>query len=140
MKNSSIISNEAEKLAFIEKMQKAEIKKPILIETSEYKPTRSMAINKLLWLWNGRIKEHIQETQGQIYSVDDIHSYFVGFLLPKKVIEINGKERIVREETRKFNNKDMCKYLEMLDFYCAEHLNLILPHPEDLYLEAIGRK
>jgi len=140
MKKRTIISNQQDLTNFIEVLQKAEIKKPVLVETSEYKQTRSSAINKLLWLWNGRIKRHVQETQGQIYSVEDIHSYFVGFLLPKKVIEINGKERIVREETRSFNNKEMCRYLELLDMYCAEHLNLILPHPEDIYNEAIGRK
>lgn len=140
MKKATVINNEQDKQNFIKKMENAIITKPILVETSEYKPKRSLAINKLLWLWNGRIKQHIQDTQGQIYSVDDVHEYFVGFLLPKTAIEINGKERVIRAHTSKFNNKDMCNYLELLDMYCSEHLGLVLPHPEDLYNEAIGRK
>ena len=140
MKKQTIINNEPEKNAFIEKMLAATITKPILIETSEYKPKRSTAINRLLWLWNGKIQKHIRETQGQIYSTEDIHGYFVSLLMPSKSVEINGRERIVRAQTSQMDNKTMCGYLELLEMYCAEHLNLILPHPEDIYNEAIGRK
>ena len=137
MKKQTIIHNEADKMSFISILQKAKIEKAILVETSVYKPKRSLAINRLLWLWNGEIQKHIRETQGHVYSVDDIHEYFVTLLLPNDVIEINGKEKTIRAHTSKMNNKEMCLYLELLDMYCAEHLNLILPHPEDLYLEAM---
>jgi len=136
VKNRTIINNETEKLAFVEKMAIATIDKPILIETSLYKPKRSTAINSLMWVWNGEIQKHIRETQGQIYSTDDIHEFMVNLLLPRQTIEINGKERTIRAHTSKFTNKEMVGYLELLEFYCSEHLNLILTHPED-YSEAM---
>jgi len=92
----------------------ATITKPILIETSSYKPKRSSAINSLMWIWNAEIQNHIRETQGQIYSTDDIHEYFVNLLLPRAVIEINGRERAIRAHTSKFNNQQMVEYLELL--------------------------
>lgn len=135
MKNEAIIQNEQDKQRFIDKMQAATITKPILIETSNYKPKRSKAINSLMWLWNSEIQVHIRETRGQIYSTLDIHEFFISLLLPNSVIEINGKQKTIRAHTRKFNNKQMVGYLELLEMYCAEHLNLILTHPNE-YKEA----
>lgn len=137
MKNKTIINNEDEKLTFIGRMTNAVIDKPILIETSVFKKKRSDAINRLMWLWNGEIQKHIRESQGQIYSTEDIHEFMVNLLLPRTVIEINGKERAIRAHTSKMTNKELCDYLELLEFYCGEHLGLVLPHPEDLYNEAI---
>jgi len=136
IKNKTIINNESEKNSFIEKMLAATITKPILIETSSYKPKRSSAINSLMWIGNAEIQKHIRETQGQIYSTDDIHEYFVNLLLPRAVIEINGRERAIRAHTSKFNNKQMVEYLELLEMYCSEHLSLILTHPDE-YREAM---
>ena len=136
MKKLTIINNESEKNLFVEKMLAATIKEPIQVETSLYKPKRSTAINSLMWIWNGEIQKHIRETQGQIYSTDDIHEFMVNLLLPRTTIEINGKERTIRSHTSKFTNKEMVDYLELLEMYCGEHLHLILTHPED-YNEAM---
>ena len=136
MKKTTIIKTEEDKQAFIKALENAIIKDPVLVETSLYKPKRSLAINSLLWIWNGEIQKHIRDTQGQIYSSDDIHEYFVNLLLPRKAIEINGRERAIRAHTSKFTNKEMVDYLGLLEMYAAEHLNLILTHPED-YSEAM---
>ena len=131
MKRTTIIKTEEDKRTFIKALENAKIDKPVLVETSLYKPKRSLAINSLLWIWNGEIQKHIRDTQGQIYSSDDIHEYFVNLLLPRKAIEINGRERAIRAHTSKFTNKEMVDYLGLLEMYTAEHLNLILTHPED---------
>lgn len=137
MKNETIINNETDKKAFIEKIQNATITSPLLVEVSKYKPKRSHSINSLMWLWNGEIQRHIRETQGQVYSADDIHEFMVNLLLPRTTIEINGKERTIRAHTSKFTNKEMCGYLELLEMYCAEHLGLQLTRPDD-YREAMS--
>ena len=136
MKNITIISNASDKADFIERIKKADIAKPILVETSLYKPKRSLAINSLMWIWNGEIQKHIRDTQGQVYSADDIHEYMVLLLMPKRVVEINGREKTIRAATSKMTNKEMVGYLELLEQYCAEHLNLILTHPDE-YREAM---
>ena len=136
MKNTTVISNASDKADFIERIKKADIAKPILVETSLYKPKRSLAINSLMWIWNGEIQKHIRDTQGQVYSADDIHEYMVLLLMPKRVVEINGREKTIRAATSKMTNKEMVGYLELLEQYCAEHLNLILTHPDE-YREAM---
>lgn len=139
MKQTTIIFNEADKEAFIAKIKAAVITKPVQVETSLYKPKRSLAINKLMWLWNGEIQKHLKESQGQIYSTEDIHEYFVDLLLPRKMVNINGREKAIRAHTSKMTNKEMCDYLEILEMYCSEHLGLILPHPEEMYNEAMDK-
>lgn len=131
MKNKTIINNDVEKLAFVEKMAQATIEKPILIETSLYKPKRSADINSLMWIWNGEIQKHIRDTQGQVYSTEDIHEFMINLLLPRSIVEINGKERAIRAHTSKFTNKEMVDYLNLLEMYCAEHLSLVLTHPDE---------
>jgi len=131
VKKTTIIQTEADKQDFIKSLENATIDKPILVETSIYKKKRSDAINRLMWMWNGCIQKHIRESEGQIYSTDDIHEFFVNLLLPRKAVEINGKERTIRAHTSKMSNKEMCDYLELLEMYCAERLSLLLPHPED---------
>jgi len=139
VKQTTIIFNEADKEAFIAKIKAAVITKPVQVETSLYKPKRSLAINKLMWLWNGEIQKHLKESQGQIYSTEDIHEYFVDLLLPRKMVNINGREKAIRAHTSKMTNKEMCDYLEILEMYCSEHLGLILPHPEEMYNEAMDK-
>ena len=139
MKKQTVITNEKEKLAFVEKMAMATISDPVLIETSLYKPKRSLAINRLMWLWNGEIQQFLKDHKGQIYSTDDIHEFMVNLLLPREIVEINGKTRVIRAHTSKMNNKEMCMYLETLDMYCASELGLQLTHPIDLFNEAMNR-
>ena len=140
MKRQTVINNETDKLEFIRRMENAIITKPVLVETSEYKPKRSLAINRLNWLWMGEIQRFLKERLGQIHSTDDLHEYFVNLLLPRTAIEINGKARDIRAQTHKMTNKEMSQYLETLDHYCGSELGLQLTHPIDVYNEAIGRK
>lgn len=136
MKKVTILNNEAEKLAFVEKMATATIDKPVQIETSLYKPKRSNSINALMWIWYGEIQKHLKDHFGQIYSTDDIHEYMILKLLPKKAVEIDGDMKIIRAHTSKMNNKEMVVYLETLEHYCGSDLGLRLTHPDE-YREAM---
>jgi len=137
MKKTTIIQTESDKQKFIKSLENAIIDKPVLVETSLYKKKRSLAINRLMWMWNGEIQEFLKEHKGQIYSTDDIHEFMINLLLPREVVEINGKTRVIRAHTSKMNNKEMCLYLETLDHYCGSELGLSLTHPSDLYNEAM---
>jgi len=121
-------------------MESATIDKPVMIEVSLYKPKRSLAINRLNWLWMGEIQQFLKEHLGQIHSTDDLHEYFVNLLLPRTAIEINGKARDIRAHTSKMTNREMSQYLETLDHYCGSELGLSLTHPSDIYQSAMGNK
>ena len=139
-KKITIIKTEADKLDFAAKIVNANIENPIQVETSLYKPKRSLAINRLMWMWYGEIQVFLRDHMGQIYSTDDLHEYFVNLLLPRKIVEIKGKAKDIRAHTSKMTNKEMSQYLETLDHYCGSDLGLSLTHPIDLFNEAMGRK
>lgn len=107
------------------------------VKFGEKKSNRSLAQNRLLWMWNKLIADHVLESTGEHYSDDEIHEYMKSQLLPSKVVEIEGKPVRCRKSTAKLNTRDMADYLNKLDMYCADSLHLVLPRPEDLYYEAI---
>ena len=137
MKKVTILNTDEEKKAFAKKILESELKEPIKVTTEIYKPKRSLAINRLMWMWYGEIQLFLRDHFGQIHSTDDIHEYMVARLLPKKAVEINGNILNIRAHTSKMNNKEMCLYLETLDHYCGSELGLSLTHPADIYSEAM---
>ncbi|MFT7316682.1 MAG: hypothetical protein ACI8ZA_001599 [Gammaproteobacteria bacterium] len=112
--------------------------KNVVIEFKEHKAKRSLAQNRLLWMWNQIIADYFREHYGQENSSEDVHEVFVRRKFGVKVIQAGNEEPIiVRKRTRKLNTKEFCEYLNWLEQYCAEYLELLLPQPDDLYTLAI---
>lgn len=112
--------------------------KQVVIEFKEHKTTRTKAQNRLLWLWNQEIANYMREHYGQENSSEDVHEVMVRKKFGVKVIHIGNEEPIlVRNRTRKLNTKEFTEYLEWLEMYSAEYLQLVLTRPEDLYILAI---
>lgn len=104
------------------------------------KSKRSLAANRLLWLWNSQIQTHMREHFGEIGSAEDWHEVLVSRLLPTRVVVFCGEPVHCRTQTRKLSVADMSAYLELLEMYCAENLGLQLTRPEDIYWEALLRE
>ena len=102
------------------------------------------AQNRLLWMWNGEIQKHLRESFGQLASSEEWHEILVAKLWPAEVRPVElpdgTKYRVGRAKTRTFNIQQMTTYLEMLDAYCAEHLGLLLPHPDELMMAIYGER
>ena len=112
--------------------------KNVVIEFKEHRSTRSKAQNRLLWRWNQEIANYMREHYGQENSSEDVHEVMVRKKFGVKVIHIGNEEPIlVRNRTRKLNTKEFAEYLEWLEMYSAEYLQLTLTRPEDLYMLAI---
>ncbi len=108
--------------------------KNVVVEFKEHKAKRSLAQNRLLWLWNQIIADYFREHFGQENSSQDVHEVFVRKKFGVDVIRVGREEPIiVRKRTRKLNTKEFCEYLNWLEQYCAEYLELLLPQPDDLY-------
>lgn len=108
--------------------------KNVVIEFKEHKAERSLAQNRLLWVWNQEIANHFRVHFGQENSSQDVHEVFVRKKFGVDVIRVGREEPIiVRKRTRKLNTKEFCEYLNWLEQYCAEYLELMLPQPDDLY-------
>jgi len=104
-----------------------------------YRKRRSLAQNRLLWWWLNQIAEHINASQGTAFSDEEIHEWMKRKFLGADVVELHGDKVEVRKSTRKLNTQQFTEYLEQIDWFCVEHLDMMLPRPEDLYEEAMGR-
>ena len=110
------------------------------ITVEEYKENRSLAQNRLLWVWMKEVSEQHHASGGKLVSDEIWHEYFKELLLPAQVVELRGQFIKQRKSTRKLNTKEFTQYLENIDHYCGSELEVQLPHPEDIYYSAMGIK
>lgn len=125
-------------------IQGLDLSKPRKVAIKEIRSKRSDAQNSLLWMWNGLIQAHLRDSFGQIASSEQWHEILVAKLWPSEVHPVElpdgTKYKVGRAKTSKFNIQQMTTYLELLDAYCAEHLGLLLPHPQDLVYQIWGER
>ena len=104
-----------------------------VIEIMEDKDSRSTKQNRLYWEW---IKVLGAETG---YTKDEMHMIlrdkFLGYN------EVTTKKDVIKElrSTTKLNMGEFKDYLEQIDIFSSEY-GIVLPRPEDLYLESMGYK
>lgn len=110
----------------------------------EAKEKRRDAQNRLLWMWNGQIQAHMRDSFGQVASAEDWHDILCRRLMPAEVsaVSLPGSDacEVGRWRSSKAGVREMAEYLNLLDAYCAENLGLLLPHPQDMYHEAMSRR
>lgn len=108
------------------------------------KEKRRDAQNRLLWSWNSTIQHHMREAFGQIASAEEWHDVLCRKLMPADASSVRlpdgSTHEVGRWRSSKAGVREMTEYLNLLDAYCAENLGLLLPHPSDLYHEAMSRR
>ncbi len=111
------------------------------ITVEEWKPTRTNAQNRLYWLWLRLIADHINENKPEgstLFSDNDMHEWFKEKFLPSRLIDFHGSIVKTIKTTTKLTTKEFTDYLDQIDRYCVEYIHLHLPHPDDLYYDAMG--
>lgn len=105
---------------------------------------RRVQQNNLQWLWLGIIQAHMRDTHGITASSEDWHEVLCKKLMPMEAKTVSLPDGTTIEAGRwrssKAGVKEMTAYLNLLDQYCAEELQLLLPHPADIYDEAMSRR
>lgn len=139
MKKQTLIvkeDNKALSLQRISQVLDALTKKgDVSVTVEEHKITRSVAQNKLLWLWHGEVKRHLEEHYDLVVSSDDVHEEMIGRLLPMVYNPISKGER--RQSTRALNVKGFAELLEKYEAYMAKEKGVFLTQPDDLYYIAV---
>lgn len=140
-KKELIIKNDFDRKSLANLINSLDLSTPKKIVIEDSKTTRSIAQNRLLWLWNSEFQKFMYEHYGETASADEWHEILVEKLCPPVLRQISlprGDKAIVgRSRTRKFTTNQMTEYLEKLDAYCAG-IGLLLPHPSDLIYQAYG--
>ena len=115
--------------------------KPLKVVISEDKQTRTAAQNRLMHMWFNHISEHYQQTIGEAYSPmafkELLKRQFLGFDL----IDLpNGETVAQTKSTRDCNTKELTDFLQKIEVWALTEISCQLPHPEDLYWQAMGIK
>ena len=138
------VRNEHDRQRLIQFIGGLDLSKPYKAAVTQGRSKRSDAQNRLLWTWNSAIQTHLRDHFGQLASAEEWHEILVAKLWPAEVRPVElpdgPRYRVGRAKPRKFTIEQMTQYLELLDQYCAEHLQLLLPHPEDLVYQIWGER
>lgn len=95
----------------------------------EAKSSRSLQQNALYWKWMDAIRLHVADSTGDFYSAEDLHEWFKTKFLPANPVTIDGEMQLARRTTTSLSVRAMSEYMNLIDRYCVEHLNLYLPQP-----------
>ena len=104
----------------------------VIVEMKPNKESRSIKQNKLYWQWLSCFEE-----TGN--TKDAMHNYLREMYLGCEFEKVRGHMVKVIPSTTKLNVKEFSEYLLKIDIL-AQDMGLILPRPEDLYYDSIGRK
>lgn len=97
-----------------------------------HKKNRSAAQNRLYWKWIAIIGGELG------YTKDEMHAVCADRFLEPFHVEHNGKTIQAVHSTSSLKVTEFAEYLRCVELLAAE-LGIGLPHPDDLYFEAMGR-
>lgn len=104
-----------------------------------YKMTRSKAQNALYWMW----VDHISTARN--LEKDEVHLKLAFKFLPlqqfDKPLKIHGVEiGVFPKSTTKLNTHEFADYLNNIEAFAAQELDLLLPRPDEYYLAALTQE
>ncbi len=114
--------------------------KPLEVIVRPYKKKRSLAQNNLLWMWLGLIANYLGDEHGIGTTSEDLKEEFQErFIGLKTYLKSDGTVGQRLRGTSELNTAEFTEFLNRIDVYCGSELGLRLPHPDDIWCEAMGR-
>jgi hypothetical protein len=124
---------------------------PVKVTVEKYVKDRSLAQNKLLHMWLAEINDKAHEVTGKAYGAESWKIFFKSIFLGYRIIEVpyymdkssfkkptsDTVDQLI--STKDLTTKEFTIFLEKIDHFAIENLELQLPHPDDLFYEAMGR-
>ena len=97
------------------------------------KSARSNAQNALFHMWMREVSIQYAEATGEFHAPEVWKEYFKRLHLGQDTVR--GLD--VTRQTSKLTVKEMADFLTWLEHYCGSELNITLPRPIDLWMEAM---
>ncbi len=126
-----IIRDQATRLHVLDLIAALSPDKPWAITVEPYKKRRSLSQNALMWAWINDVAKHVHEATGQ--DNDEIHEFFKGQFLPRRIIEIGGIVENAPGSTKDLTTAEMATYMGQIYAWVTSELGLLLPVPEDMW-------
>lgn len=106
----------------------------------EYKKNRSLAQNNLLWMWLTEISKFLDIEHGIKCTPDNLKVEFQErFLGHTTYAKSDGTLGQVLRGTSGLNTAQFTDFMTRIEVYAQSELGCRLPHPEDMFYEAMGR-
>ena len=116
----------------INKIKKLPADGSIVVVIKKREEDRTIAQNRLMWLWFGVIGDEIG------YTKQEVHDAMCREILGVDVRrDLKGEPFETIKGTRGLGIKGMTAFLGKVD-YISGGLGITLPHPEDIYYQAMG--
>lgn len=103
----------------------------MMMEVKKVSSKRSLKQNNLYWMWLGVISKDTG------YTSNELHVAFRKKYLQPITIEAFGEKHEELPSTTKLKVGEFTEYLNEIENLVAD-IGIVLPHPEDLYYEAMG--
>lgn len=101
------------------------------ITITKYKKDRTKSQNSLMWMWLGIISNDTGE------SPENLHNIFKLRFLGTEKIQSMGYSIEIPKSTTKLTTQEFTDYLDKIEGL-AMSIDIRLPHPQDLYFEAMS--
>lgn len=111
--------------------------RPLEVVVRPYKRHRSLAQNNCLWGWLTAISDAYADSHGERIAPEVFKEYLCGLFLGAESKEVLGKVVSVTRSTSGLDVVTFRDFLESIERWSVEHLQLFLPHGYD-YDEAMG--
>lgn len=146
------LKTEQDRARLLEFIANMNIDKPMDVNITAHTDDRTLAQNNLYWMWITEMVKHVHDSTGTLHDTETMSEIMKETLYPQiqcdkqlvipYTVKKYGvvKDRVRYLSTVKLGINIMVLYLDLLDMYCATRLSLQLPHPSDLFAEAMGRK
>lgn len=106
---------------------------PLSFEVEKYKKNRGLKQLRLYRMWVGIIAQDLG------YDHESLHVEFAKmYLEPIYYEDLKGETKKRRKSTLELDVKERCELLNHVEVFASEY-NIRLPHPDDMYQEAMGR-
>ncbi len=97
----------------------------------KHRKSRSTSQNALMWMWLSVVQSETGNDK------DALHDYFREKYLGRDRTEVLNQQRHVLKSTTKLTVQEFTQYLTQIEAFCATELGITLPHPEDIYRDAM---
>lgn len=111
---------------------------PIKVKIEPYKKNRSLAQNNLMWMWLTEIAKFLNNEHGIKAKPEDLKVEFQGrWLGYKTCVHSSGGYFDKLIGTSELTTPMFTEFLNQMEIYANSELGMQLPHPEDMYYEAM---
>lgn len=133
MNNTIILHNEEDRSRAIEAIEGIKADGTMQIEIKRRVRGRSIAQNKLLWMWLSLFGSEIGYTHDEMYDIVVDRCWPMGL----EEIMFDDKNIPRQRRTSFLTTKEFSEFLTAIDSL-AVNQGIILPRPEDLFWESMG--